>query len=318
MPNKQWHPAFLAALREAFRDAHPGKIEIIPEVALSSRPLDVDFVIVKKNRETRMGHPMAAIFRRYNLIEYKSPVDYLEANDFDKGMALAFLYKALRLPKLQTLDEFTFTYASSGYPRAMLGMLKTRGLEVIEAQSTPGIYKVNGWIFPLQVVVINELADPERAYMFTAFVHPGGSHRVPATSLMLRKYLAEPANENLKQLVDFIFENRLVHSKEVEEVLQMAREIGKDEEQRVWEILNKYPVSRRWLEQGRAEARAEGQAEVICSLLDAKFGPESADLQEMVRKLTNQEKLLQVAIQALSVDSREEAHKIIQEAVQEG
>ncbi|MCD5407238.1 MAG: hypothetical protein LRZ99_06070 [Desulfotomaculum sp.] len=48
MANKQWHPVFLAALRESLQDAQPGDIEIEAEVALSSRPLDVFGILLPK------------------------------------------------------------------------------------------------------------------------------------------------------------------------------------------------------------------------------------------------------------------------------
>jgi len=49
LSNKQWHPAFVAAVREALKDAPPGEVEVIPEVALSSKPLDVDILVVKSS-----------------------------------------------------------------------------------------------------------------------------------------------------------------------------------------------------------------------------------------------------------------------------
>ena len=44
MPNKQWHPQFVTSLKEALSDSLPGDVEIIPEMALSSKLLDVDVV----------------------------------------------------------------------------------------------------------------------------------------------------------------------------------------------------------------------------------------------------------------------------------
>jgi len=31
----------------------------------------------------------------------------------------------------------------------------------------PGFYAVEGWVFPIQVMVLDELADPRENYMFT-------------------------------------------------------------------------------------------------------------------------------------------------------
>ena len=66
MPNKQWHPQFVISLKEALSDSLPGDVEIIREMALSSKPLDVDVVVVKKSKSARLRHPLAGIFRTYN------------------------------------------------------------------------------------------------------------------------------------------------------------------------------------------------------------------------------------------------------------
>jgi hypothetical protein len=308
---------FLAALRDALRDARPGEIEIEAEVALSSRPLDVDFVVIKKNEGAKLAHPIARIFRRYNLIEYKSPADYLDANDFDKGLALAFLYKALRHPQLATLDEFTFTYISSGHPQAMLKMLGTRKLTVTDAGLTPGIYAVTGWIFPVQVVVLNELVDPETAYMFTAFVTRGERHRVSAASLMIKRHLEDPANENLGNLVGFMFKNERLSPGEIKEVFEMTHGMTPEERKQMHELYASHPFTREWAEELRTEGQAkgwtEGQAELICGLLETKFGSESFDLQKMVRELPHSDVLITIAVRLFSADSREEAQDIIRE-----
>lgn len=59
-------------------------------------------------------------------------MDYLEANDYDKGIAVAFLYKALEHPEALTLEGFTLSFVSSTHPRAMLAMLRERGVEIKE------------------------------------------------------------------------------------------------------------------------------------------------------------------------------------------
>ncbi|MEW6276652.1 MAG: hypothetical protein AB1556_16275 [Bacillota bacterium] len=45
MPRKQWYPAFVAAIREIVKDAPPEQVEVVPEAALSSKPLDVDELV---------------------------------------------------------------------------------------------------------------------------------------------------------------------------------------------------------------------------------------------------------------------------------
>jgi len=150
---KQWHPMFVTSLREALSDAGPGDIEIQAEVALSSKPLDIDVVVVKKKDAVKLRHPVADNFRKYNLFEFKSPDDYLGANDYYKGLANALLYKVLEHPKMNTLDPLALTFVSSRYPRVMLNMLEDRGLKVLKGVPGPGFYRVVGEIVSVQVMV---------------------------------------------------------------------------------------------------------------------------------------------------------------------
>jgi hypothetical protein len=72
---KQWHPMFLKSMRLALADAKPGQVEIQKEVPLSSKPLEIDIIVVKHNDDKKLQHPMAGIFRKWNIIEFKSPLD---------------------------------------------------------------------------------------------------------------------------------------------------------------------------------------------------------------------------------------------------
>ena len=71
---KQWHPIFLKSIKEALKDAEPGQIEIIDEVSLSSKPLKVDIIVIQHHPSRKLKNPISQIFRRWNIIEYKSPV----------------------------------------------------------------------------------------------------------------------------------------------------------------------------------------------------------------------------------------------------
>lgn len=220
MPNKQWHPLFVTALKEALSDAGPGEIEIQAEVALSSKPLDVDVLVVRKKETAQLRHPVADIFRKYNLFEFKSPGDYLEPNDYDKGLALSLLYKVLEHPRMFKLDELTLTFVSSRHPRALLNMLIKRGLTVFEGVPVPGFYRVEGEIIPVQVMVLKELPGAEQAYMFSVFLTKKEKLRLSSTLLLLKKHLEDPGNLYRKELLEFKFKNELVTPEELKEVLK--------------------------------------------------------------------------------------------------
>ena len=65
----QWHPAFQAAMQ-------------------------IDLLIIKMEQGKRIEKSIGRLFRRYNIIEYKGPSDYLSINDFYKVTAYACLYQS--------------------------------------------------------------------------------------------------------------------------------------------------------------------------------------------------------------------------------
>ena len=92
----QWHPAFVSAMKlELMEDAE--YLEYTSEYNLNTKPLEVDLLIVKKAKEVEIKNEIGKIFRRYNLIEYKSPDDTMNLNTYMKVIAYACLYKAYSL-----------------------------------------------------------------------------------------------------------------------------------------------------------------------------------------------------------------------------
>jgi hypothetical protein len=79
---------------------------------------------------------IAAIFRKDNILEYKSPEDYLSVEDFYKVYGYACLYAALnKVP----VTDLTLTFVESRHPRKLLGHLReVLGYRVEEPWS--GIY----------------------------------------------------------------------------------------------------------------------------------------------------------------------------------
>jgi hypothetical protein len=93
-----WRPAFVQAIMlelEPYRD----KLEFIPEYRLASEPLEIDVVIIKKAPDLVIEKNIARIFKRVNILEYKSPGDYCSVADFHKVLTYAFLYSTRRSPE---------------------------------------------------------------------------------------------------------------------------------------------------------------------------------------------------------------------------
>ena len=63
------------------------------EHQLGTKPMAID-VLVKKEKERRIRKNIGRIFRTHNVIEYKSPTDYLSVDDFYKVYGYACFYKS--------------------------------------------------------------------------------------------------------------------------------------------------------------------------------------------------------------------------------
>ena len=72
---------------------------------------NVDFI--KKKTGEALKKNIGRIFRRHNIVEYKSPKDYLGINDFYKVYAYACHYLAMsKQVKDISADELTITFVS--------------------------------------------------------------------------------------------------------------------------------------------------------------------------------------------------------------
>ena len=89
----QWHPAFGAALRITLQD-EMRYLEMHEEYLLSKKPLQMDILIIKKLKDIQIRKDIGRIFRKHNIIEYKSPSDNLSINDFYKVYGYACIYQS--------------------------------------------------------------------------------------------------------------------------------------------------------------------------------------------------------------------------------
>ena len=64
------------------------------EHQLGTKPMEIDALVIKKKTDIPINKNIGRIFRKYNIIEYKSPTDYISINDFYKVCGYAFFYKA--------------------------------------------------------------------------------------------------------------------------------------------------------------------------------------------------------------------------------
>ena len=130
---------------------------------MSKKPMQIDIVIIKKLRERKIHKKIGHIFRGHNLIEYKSPDDWLSANDFYKVWGYACFYISDTNGVL-TIDpkDVTITFVCTHYPRKFLEHIKET-LQIEAKEYAPGILHLTGGMLPMQLVLIDQLS-PEESY----------------------------------------------------------------------------------------------------------------------------------------------------------
>ena len=162
----QWHPAFYADIQIEFREeAH--KLIFQNEYALSKKPMLIDILAVKKKAGEKIHKNIGRIFRAYNLIEYKSPKDYMSVDDFYKVYGYACFYKA-DIGQVNEIpaEEITITFVSKNYPRKMIRHLEDTRKYKTEKKE-PGIYYVEGDIIAIQIIVTSQLSPEENLWLYS-------------------------------------------------------------------------------------------------------------------------------------------------------
>jgi len=156
-----WHPAFLQAMKVELID-YKDVLEFKEEYYLTAEPLRIDLLIIKKPKKLIIDKNIARIFRSDNILEYKSPEDYVSVKDFWKVYAYANLYAAIT--KGVELSDITLTFVGSRHSRELLRYLSgVRGYTV--EKTSPGICEVTGDYLPIQIIETKKLSEKENRWL---------------------------------------------------------------------------------------------------------------------------------------------------------
>jgi len=248
-----WHPAFFQAVQQELID-YQDSLEYSYEHNLTSEPLRIDLLIIKKQRDITIDKNIARIFRTDNLLEYKSPDDFLSVKDYLKVYAYANLYAAIT-PGVNFAD-ITLTFIASRHPRKLLKYLTgTRGYRVEETSA--GIYRVSGDYVPIQIIESGKLPERENLWLKSLTV---GLQAGSVDSI-----LNEVQKRGNKNAVSAYLEARNMARRKYPTLVEVLTESGDLAE---WEI--------KW----EARGKAEGRAEVARNALAEGASP------DFVRKIT--------------------------------
>lgn len=159
---KQWHPAFCAAIELEFREDKEA-LQYEREHNLSKKPLQIDLLVIKKEPNKKLKNEIGDFFLGHNIMEYKSPGDNLNIDDLYKVLGYACIYKSETGGLNEILDtDITVSLIRENKPRKLFDQLSAK-YKMEEKAS--GIYRVNGMLFPLQIIVTKKLDQKLHAWL---------------------------------------------------------------------------------------------------------------------------------------------------------
>ena len=151
---RQWHPAFYAGTQIEFQEEATNLI-FENEHQLGTKPMEIDILIIKKESGKPIQKNIGKIFRKYNVVEYKSPSDYMSIDDFYKVYGYACFYKAdSSIVDDISIEEMTILIEHLEHVRGFL----------IKKEET-GIYYVYGDIMPIQIITTKYLSPAKNLWL---------------------------------------------------------------------------------------------------------------------------------------------------------
>ena len=211
----QWHPANYAGLQIEFEDEKK-YLSFEDEHQLGTKPMAIDILIIKNTEGYKVKKNIGRIFRKYNIIEYKSPDDYLSIDDFYKVYGYTCFYKA-DTPSVNqiSVNELTITFISRKYPQKLLRHLELeRGFAIQKIES--GIYYIVGDAIPIQFIVANKLSQTENLWLKGL---TNQLHNYELTAALTKDYYEHKQNTLYESVMDIIMR---ANKKQFEEANNMC------------------------------------------------------------------------------------------------
>lgn len=131
---------------------------------LNTSALEIDLLIIKKADNTVIENEIGKIFRRHNIIEYKSPRDQEGINTYFKVNAYASLYKIGEGTCTYEPKDITVTMIRQGKPRRLFQWLLHQGCMIDNVYK--GVYYIkNAGFFQTQIIVSRELDEANHIWI---------------------------------------------------------------------------------------------------------------------------------------------------------
>jgi hypothetical protein len=238
-----WHPAFFEAIQMELEE-YSQYLQFISEYQLTTEPLRIDVIIIKKSKDIEIKKNIASIFRKDNIVEYKSPDDHISVKDFYHVYGYAGIYQSL---KENDIKEITLTFVGSKQPRELLAHLeKERGYEVEE--KWPGIYIISGDIMPIQIIDNRKLSEDENLWLRDL------DNRLNKQDI--KRIVEESQRQGKEAWIRAYLDVIMRANKESVQEVMMS-----DSALTLEKIFRDTGFLAKWIDEGKAEGKAEGIAE---------------------------------------------------------
>lgn len=222
----QWHPANYAGLQIELA-AEKEFLIFEDEHQLGTKPKAIDILIIKKVQEHKIKKNIGRIFRKHNIIEYKSPDDYLSIDDFYKVYGYACFYKA-DTPSVNSIpiQELTITFISRQYPGKLLRHLTEEQNYTIQ-KIEKGIYYLVGNSIPIQFIVTSKLSSEKNLWLKGLTNH---LKDMKLTEALAEDYQQHKSNTLYQSVMDIIMRaNRKHFNEEAKNMCEAMREWIREE-----------------------------------------------------------------------------------------
>ena len=289
----QWHPAFFAGIQIELGD-EAKYFSFEAEHQLGTKPMAID-VLVKKEKERRIRKNIGRIFRTHNVIEYKSPTDYLSVDDFYKVYGYACFYKSdVSNVDSISIEDLTITFVSTNYPRKLIRHLR----EVKKYQihkSEKGIYYVYGDQIPIQILVASQLDPSENLWLRSL---TNNLHERQMARKLIDEYQKHGKNVLYQSMMDVIVRantqqfNR--EDKRMRELMEEEFEAERGKARREGRTEGLKEGRAEGLKAGMKEGRMEAVKTVVSNLLEMNM-----PIEEIVKVTGESEEIVEKMIEEL-------------------
>jgi len=245
----KWHPAFAAAIQLEFKE-YKDHLSYKIEHQLTDEPLRIDVVVIKKLDDIEINKTIGKIFRKYNVVEYKSPTDYFSIDDYYKVKSYAYLYKVLSEKTNDiNIEEITISIVVSKYPKKLIKYLKEeQGVNIKQIEN--GIYYLQNTDIKTQIIVNNkDLNKKESEYLKLLQINQEDSELLVKWIKEYTKNMKDPLYLTIMNVLTEINPNSIVEVYKNMGVLQ----ISEDNREFLLNAMKKLKLDEKLKEEGKAE-----------------------------------------------------------------